>query len=32
MIHIPAVKIDEIDDTTGAGDAYRAGLLYGIIE
>lgn len=27
---IPAVKADEIVDPTGCGDAYRAGLLYGI--
>lgn len=32
MIHIPAIQVDEIDDTTGAWDAYRAGLLYWIIE
>lgn len=32
MIHIPAIEVDEIDDTTGAWDAYRAGLLYGIVE
>jgi adenosine kinase len=32
-IHIPAQNIQEDDvDSTGAGDAYRAGLLYGIIE
>jgi adenosine kinase len=27
---IPCVKADEIIDPTGCGDAYRAGLLYGI--
>ena len=29
-IDIPCVKADEILDPTGCGDAYRAGLLYGI--
>ncbi|MBR0566696.1 carbohydrate kinase family protein [Azoarcus sp. L1K30] len=29
-IHIPAVAVDEIIDPTGCGDAYRAGLLYGL--
>lgn len=29
---IPAITVGEVDDTTGAGDAYRAWLLYGIIE
>jgi adenosine kinase len=29
---IPAVKAEEIVDPTGCGDAYRAGLLYGITE
>jgi adenosine kinase len=32
MIHVPAIEVDEIDDTTGAWDAYRAGLLYGLTE
>lgn len=32
MVNIPAVEISDIDDTTGAGDAYRAGVLYSIIE
>jgi adenosine kinase len=32
MIHIPAIEVDEIDDTTGAGDAYRGWLLYWITE
>lgn len=29
---IPCVKTDEVVDPTGCGDAYRAGLLYGIAE
>ena len=29
-INIPCVKAEEILDPTGCGDAYRAGLLYGI--
>jgi adenosine kinase len=29
-IEIPAVKAEQIADPTGCGDAYRAGLLYGI--
>jgi adenosine kinase len=29
-IAIPSVKADELVDPTGCGDAYRAGLLYGI--
>jgi adenosine kinase len=28
---IPSVKPEEINDPTGCGDAYRAGLLYGLI-
>ena len=28
--HIPAAEADQIADPTGCGDAYRAGLLYGI--
>jgi len=28
--HVPAVKPDALVDPTGCGDAYRAGLLYGI--
>ncbi len=30
IIHIPAVRPDNIEDPTGCGDAYRAGLIYGI--
>ncbi|MBV2235998.1 MAG: carbohydrate kinase family protein [Sterolibacterium sp.] len=29
-IHIPGVKVEHLVDPTGCGDAYRAGLLYGI--
>ncbi|HQT81449.1 MAG TPA: carbohydrate kinase family protein [Ferrovaceae bacterium] len=29
-IHIPAVRAENIVDPTGCGDAYRAGLIYGI--
>ncbi len=29
-IHVPAVKADSLVDPTGCGDAYRAGLLYGM--
>ncbi|MCK9261384.1 MAG: carbohydrate kinase family protein [Azoarcus sp.] len=29
-IRIPVVKVDDIVDPTGCGDAYRAGLLYGL--
>ena len=28
---IPAVKASELNDPTGCGDAYRAGLLYGLV-
>jgi adenosine kinase len=31
QIQIDAVKADKIVDPTGCGDAYRAGLLYGMI-
>ena len=31
-IEIPCVPTDEVVDPTGCGDAYRAGLLYGIAE
>jgi adenosine kinase len=30
-VHIPAVKIGAAVDPTGCGDAYRAGLLYGLM-
>jgi adenosine kinase len=30
QIEIPCVKPEEMLDPTGCGDAYRAGLLYGI--
>ena len=30
VIHIPAVRPERIADPTGCGDAYRAGLVYGI--
>jgi len=29
---IPPVKVDQVLDPTGCGDAYRAGLLYGLME
>ena len=29
-INIPAAKVSDVSDPTGCGDAYRAGLLYGI--
>ena len=31
-LQIPCVTADDIVDPTGCGDAYRAGLLYGIAE
>ena len=31
MYHIPVVEAEKIVDPTGCGDAYRAGLLYGLI-
>jgi adenosine kinase len=30
-IHIPAVPADQVVDPTGAGDAYRAGLIKGLV-
>jgi adenosine kinase len=30
-ISIPVVAVDELKDPTGCGDAYRAGLIYGIM-
>ena len=30
MYHIPVVKAEKVVDPTGCGDAYRAGLLYGL--
>lgn len=32
IIHIDAIKVDEVDDTTWAGDAYRAWVLKAIAE
>lgn len=29
--HIPAAKVSEVTDPTGAGDAYRAGLVKGLV-
>ncbi len=31
-IEIPCVKAEAMVDPTGCGDAYRAGLLYGIVQ
>jgi adenosine kinase len=31
MLTIPAVKAEFVNDPTGCGDAYRAGLLYGLM-
>jgi adenosine kinase len=31
QIHIPVAKIQEINDPTGSGDAYLAGLAFGIV-
>jgi adenosine kinase len=30
-VHIPAVPADQVVDPTGAGDAYRAGLIRGMV-
>ncbi|HIA07852.1 MAG TPA: carbohydrate kinase family protein [Chromatiaceae bacterium] len=30
-IEIPAAKVDAVNDPTGCGDAYRSGLLYGLM-
>lgn len=30
LIHAPAIPIDEVIDTTGAGDQYAAGFLFGL--
>ena len=30
-MHIPALAVTDIKDPTGCGDAYRAGLIYGIM-
>jgi adenosine kinase len=32
VVYIPAAQTEEVADPTGAGDAYRAGLLKGIVE
>lgn len=32
VIHISAISVENIIDPTGCGDAYRAGLLYGICQ
>lgn len=31
IVDIPAVEINDLKDPTGCGDAYRAGLLYGLM-
>ncbi len=31
VYHIPVVQADVVNDPTGCGDAYRAGLLYGLL-
>ncbi len=31
VYHIPVVEADKVVDPTGCGDAYRAGLLYGLL-
>jgi len=32
MIEVPAAKPESVQDPTGCGDAYRAGLLYGLLQ
>ncbi len=32
MLEIPTPKVDDPKDPTGCGDAYRAGLVYGIMK
>jgi adenosine kinase len=32
VIHIPAVKASKVVEVTGAGDAYRAGFIYGLLQ
>ena len=31
-IHIPPAKVEKVVDPTGCGDAYRAGVLFGLLE
>ncbi len=32
VVEVPAVKVKKVIDPTGAGDAYRAGLIHGILQ
>lgn len=32
VTHVPAAKVDRVVDTTGAGDAFAAGTIFGLIE